>query len=224
MKMKIIKIGKLAFDPEIYPRMEVQWLTAYQYAQAMRVGDEFPPITVGSFEGKLYVIDGWHRIEAKKLLKQEHIQAVIKSYKDKKEMFLDAIKSNIQHGRQLSTHEKVRLVHKLQEMAFELNQISQIVKIPLDKIELFQARVIIGSNGKPIYLKSSVVRTQADVKDMLSVDQTSLSTRTSLQLLQQLVELIRSNVLSFSDEKAKALGVELLGLLREKLELAVEAG
>lgn len=210
-------------DTTLYPRIKEQWQTYYKYAQAMKVGDIFPPIMVGNYDGKLYVVDGWHRIRAKQLLKEKHIQAIIKKYKNSQDIFLDAIKYNISHGQPLSTQEKVRLVYKLGEMDFELEQISKIVKIPTDKIELFRDRTVIGPNGQPKYLKSVVARSKPDEKTALAVDQDILGARTSTNLLEQVIELIESNVLNLGDESVKGLAIKLYGLLQERLELKVKA-
>jgi len=220
---KIVQISELIMDKTLYPRLKEQWQTAYIYAQAMKVGDIFPPIMVGKYQNKLYVVDGWHRIRAKQLLKEKHIQAIIEKYDKFEDMFLDAIKYNISHGQRLSTQEKVRLVHKLGEMKFELEQISKIVKIPAEKIELFKQRVIIGPNGQPTYLKSVVARANPDDKSALAIDQDFLSTRQTTDLLHQLIELIKSGVIDLDDENVKVLAVQLYGLLQDRWELTVEA-
>jgi hypothetical protein len=203
--------------------MDIGWQTAYQYSQAMKVGDVFPPILIGLFEGKHYVVDGWHRVKAKKLLYEQYIDAVVKKYENFADMFLDAVKYNVSHGKQLSTQEKVRIIHKFEQMHFKLEQISKIIKVPLDKIELFQARTIMGPNGVPIYLKSVVARAEPSEKAIMQVDMSKLSTRTIAALFEQLIEIIRSGIFSVEDEKAKSLAIELYGLLHEILEVAVEA-
>jgi hypothetical protein len=223
LKKKIFKIDELTFDNEIYPRMDIGWQTAYQYSQAMKVGDVFPPIFIGLFEGKYYVVDGWHRVKAKKLLYEQYIDAVVKKYENFADMFLDAVKYNVSHGKQLSTQEKVRIIHKFELMHFKLEQISKIIKVPLDKIELFQARTIMGPNGVPIYLKSVVARAEPNEKAIMEVDMSKLSTRTVAALFEQLIEIIRSGIFSVEDEKTKSLAIELYGLLHEILEVTVEA-
>ena len=127
-KVVLVKVSELVFDSELYPRNKVSWLTAYSYSQAMRAGEVFPPIRVGLFQGKKYVVDGWHRVEAKRLLGEEYVEAVVKRYNDFKSMFVDAVKYNISHGRALSVQEKARIIHKLEEFQFTPAEISQIVK------------------------------------------------------------------------------------------------
>jgi len=220
----MLKISELQFDSEIYPRNEVNWLTAYSYSQAMRVGEAFPPIRVGLFKGKKYVVDGWHRVEAKRLLKDEYVDAVVKRYDSLKDMFVDAIKFNVTHGRPLSVQEKVRLIHKLEEFKLEVTEISRIVRIPVDKIEGFKARVVYGPNGKPVYLKSVVAKADVSEDVKVSVDQDKLSVRDAVGLLSQLAELLESGALVFvEDDRLKELAVKVYGLLGEALKLSVEA-
>lgn len=224
MKGRVLKISGLTFDKELYPRMETNWMTAYSYSQAMRSGEVFPPIIVGSFEGKLYVVDGWHRVEAKKMLKEQYVQGIVKDYNDKKTLFLDAIKYNISHGKPLSSQEKVRLIYKLkEEMGFDVAQIIGIVKVPMDKIELFKARVLTGVDGKPIFLKSVVARSRASDEAKRAVNQDVLGSFNVVGLLSQLIELLESGVLDVDDEAIKPLAVKILGLLQMKLGLKVEA-
>lgn len=224
MKGRVLKISGLTFDKELYPRMETNWMTAYSYSQAMRSGEVFPPIIVGSFEGKLYVVDGWHRVEAKKMLKEQYVQGIVKDYNDKKTLFLDAIKYNVSHGKPLSSQEKVRLIYKLkEEMGFDVAQIIGIVKVPMDKIELFKARVLTGVDGKPIFLKSVVARSRASDEAKRAVNQDDLGSFNVVNLLSQLIELLESGVLDVDDEAIKPLAVKILGLLQMKLGLKVEA-
>lgn len=215
---KLLKISELEFDSEIYPRMKVGWQTAYQYAQAMKAGSEFPAILVGTLNRKYHVIDGWHRIEALKMLKEENVPAIIKEFKTKKEMFVEAVRVNSKHGRQLSVQEKARIIHKLGKLKFSLKEISKIVKVPLDKIEIFKARTIIGPNGTPVYQKS--VTAKAGITE--PIDQESFNVRSVKHLLVQLVELLECDSFQF-DEDVKGLAARTYSLLGEKLELVVEA-
>lgn len=218
---KLVKISDLVFDQEIYPRIRDQWQTAWRYAQSMKAGSEFPRILVGAFEDKLFIVDGVHRVNAKKLLKEEYIEANVKKYESKNDMFVDAVKCNIVHGRQLSSQERTRIITKLEDMEFSLQEISEIVKVPTDKIEKFKARIIIGPNGKPIFQKSVVAKIDADEKDKLSVDMAKFNVRSVHELLRQLIELLENNVFPLDDDEVKELTVKLYDLLQEKLQLAM---
>lgn len=64
----IVDVKDVITDKDYYPRAEWNHLTAYSYAQAMRAGAKFPPIVVAKINGQLILVDGKHRLEAKKIL------------------------------------------------------------------------------------------------------------------------------------------------------------
>jgi len=223
MKNEILKISELIFDKDLYPRMKTGFLTVYQYAQAMKAGSVFPPILVGLFENKKYVIDGWHRVEAKKMLGEQYVQANMKRYDDWKDMFVDAVKANASHGRQLSVQEKTRIIHKMFELGFEPKKISEIVHVPIGKLEVFKVRTIVGPNGKPVYLKSPLVKAKVDKTTALTVNQEVLSGVKIENLIEQLIELIEKDAVPLDKDETRELCVRLYTLLQEKLELTQEA-
>lgn len=216
----LVKINELEFDSELYPRMKISWQTAYQYAQAMRSGSTFPPIKVGIFNGKKYVVDGWHRVEAKKKLKEEYIQADVKKYDSKRELFIDAIESNVIHGRQLSIQEKVRIIDMLKDMNFKLQEISKIVKVPIGKISIFQARTIRDPSGRKIYMKSAVARANPEKEAVFSLNMDMIGDSRSIDaMLTQLIEFVEKNIYPFDNSKVRSLSERFYNLLGENLEL-----
>ncbi|MCJ7631088.1 ParB/RepB/Spo0J family partition protein, partial [Candidatus Bathyarchaeota archaeon] len=219
MKTTLLKISELTIDNEVYPRIKSGWLTAYQYAQAMKANSIFPPITVGIYKGKKYVVDGVHRIEAKKMLKEEYIDAIVKTYESEREMFVDAVKLNSAHGRQLSVQEKVRIIDKLKKMRFKLQEISELIKVPIDKIGLLQQRIIMGPKGEHIYLKSVIANTNAGDGTLQTVDQTSFNVASVTALLTQMIELLESGAYSIEQPQVKEMTVRVYHLLQEKLGL-----
>jgi len=186
----------------------------------MRAGSVFPPVLVGLFEKKHYVVDGWHRIEAAKLLKEEYVQTMVKRFRNFKDMFAEAVKLNSTHGRPLSVQEKIRVIDRLEELEFSREEISQIVKVPVDKIDRLKVRAVTRSDGSSIYLKSVVARAIASSGGSAeTVNQDSFSVRNVPSLLIQLIELLEANIYPFEDEAVKELSVKLYGLLGEKLQL-----
>lgn len=217
-KRRILAIKDLVFDEDVYPRMKVGWLTAYQYAQAIKAGAEFPAIIVGFYKDRYYVIDGWHRVEAHRVLKEQMIQAIIYEYSSKRDMFADAVVLNVVHGRQLSVQERVRIVDTLKEMDFTRIEIGELVRIPTDKLGRFEARVIIRPNGEKLYLKSLTDR--ADGQGIEEGDQDTFSVRDVLNLLTQLVSVLRADIFPAEDTKVQERGAEAYSLLGQRLELA----
>jgi len=214
LRKTLVKWKDLVFDTELYPRFKLSWLTAHQYAQTMKSGVEFPPVLVGRFEGKLYLIDGWHRVEAKKNLKDEYVQAQVKNYPSRREMFLDAIKLNIAHGRPLSVQERVRLIEKLKGMRFELEQISEVLHAPVEDVKLLSARVVYGPDGQPIYAKGLTAHLATDETSIMDLDQSTFSVRNVSALLKQLIAILEHpDVYPIQDEDVKELTAKAHGLL-----------
>jgi hypothetical protein len=220
LQARLLKISELNFDPELYPRLKTSWLTAYQYAEAMKAGAIFPPITVGVFEGKPYVIDGWHRVEAKKLLNEEYISAYVRSFESKAEMFAEAVKLNAAHGRPLTTTEKVRVIDQLEKYGFQPIEISKIVGVPIDKISLFKARIIRLRDGTPIYGKAITIKAAEKAGgNPAAVDQSKFIGRDLTTMLQQIIEMIEGGIYPFEDKNIAELTVKLYTLIKDKLQL-----
>jgi len=214
-----MRISELVCDMEFYPRVKTAWLTAFQYSQAMRAGSVFPPVAVGLFKGTMFLVDGWHRLEARKLLGEEYVEAVVKSYASKREMFADAVRLNSAHGRRLSVQELVRITYKLEQWKFAPEQIAEITKIPADKLEAFQARVIVGPGGEPVYLKA--ISAKADAGSGVNQDVFSASSVASL--LEQLALALEEGMVRLGTDAERELAAKVYGLLGEALAVGVKA-
>jgi uncharacterized ParB-like nuclease family protein len=57
-------IADLSIDPALQTRTRLDERTVARYAKAIRDGGRLPPISVALVDGKPYVFDGFHRIEA----------------------------------------------------------------------------------------------------------------------------------------------------------------
>ena len=190
----------------------------------MKAGEIFPPIEVGRYDGKLYIIDGMHRVDAKKLLKEKYIDANIKKYENKDDMFIDAVKCNSKHGRQLSVQETARIIYKLgEEMKYGLEQIKDIIGMPVESIERMKLKTILGPNGKPIYIKGLSEKTAniagVPLEELASLDQSSFNVSTIIQLLNQMIALLEGGIYPVKNEEVVDLTIRLYMLLQEKLNL-----
>ena len=147
----IVPIESIVIDNELYPRVSTNWMTIYKYSQAMNAGAKFPPIILAKYKGKNILVDGRHRMEAVKTLKKKNILAQVHIGWDKKKIFEEAIKTNIGHGTNLSPYEVRMLVVKLRLMKYKDSDISDLVKVPLGKLEKFVAQGAINSiTGKRV--------------------------------------------------------------------------
>jgi hypothetical protein len=73
----------------------------------MRKGDEFPPIAVAKVQGRLYVVDGFHRLAAARAAKRTTIAALVAAMTEK-EAVITAIHANSTHGLRLTNSDKRR--------------------------------------------------------------------------------------------------------------------
>lgn len=142
-------------DEELYPRSGYNWQTGYDYSQSMLVGVKFPPIILAMYRGKKYLVDGRHRIEAAKTAKIEKLDAIVYTGWSKKKIFLEAVQTNIAHGRSLSPYEKRKIILKLREMKLSEKDISKTVQIPLDKVESFVGERLVNAITGEQYDSSS---------------------------------------------------------------------
>lgn len=138
-KLKLLRIGSIKVDKEIYPRMHTDFVTIARYINALKSGAVFPPITVAKLGKEYFLIDGMHRIEANKANKQTHIQAEILDLPDKKQIYLEAVKRNISHGKQFTTQEVTQIMITLEDWNLSEQQISEIIRIPATSIKPFIA-------------------------------------------------------------------------------------
>jgi hypothetical protein len=99
-----VAIHDILRDDFLQVRARVEPKVVRQYAEAMKAGAEFPPIILAHIDGSLYLVDGWHRLEAALVIGQDIVWA------DVCEMTFDearwqAAKANTQHGLPLKTAE-----------------------------------------------------------------------------------------------------------------------
>lgn len=141
-KKAILKISEIVFDETLYPREGYDWKIGVKYSDAMKAKAVFPPIKVALVDGKYVLIDGKHRIEAKKLLKERHIDAIVMKGLNRKQMLIEAIESNVSHGKPLSLKERITAMQKLTILRVDLKEMSDILRIPIKRLETYTNRDI----------------------------------------------------------------------------------
>ncbi len=141
---RLLKLSEIKIDPRLYPRMHSDFVTKAKYIHAMKSGAVFPPIIVAQMDdGRKLLIDGKHRIEATEGCKETHIQATIEFGLSEEDVFKEAVIANAKHGKPFTTQEIVQITVTMQSLDMSLNEISEIIRIPVDKIEAFVAKRII---------------------------------------------------------------------------------
>ena len=77
MDYQLVKRSEIVFDEDCYPRDQSMDIIGYTYYESMKAGVKFPPIVVAQFEGKFILVDGWHRVEAHRRMKNDYIEVFL---------------------------------------------------------------------------------------------------------------------------------------------------
>ena len=211
-KLKLIKITDVKVNDSIYPRAKVDFITVARYINAMKSGAVFPPIKVAKVGEFLYLIDGGHRIQASKGCKETHIQAEIYEGLTEKEIYLEAVKLNSEHGKQFTTYEVTNIIVRLKDFQLTPKEISDLVRIPTTNLTSFVAKRmtrITDANGdvsevilkKPFtHLAGNDIDLDNDVENV----QRNFYGNSQEHLLGELIKLIENNLLDIEDKTVKA--------------------
>jgi hypothetical protein len=125
-----MKLSELEFDKNIYPRNRFDNECIKKYIDAIRLGAKFPPIIVGIYKGRNLIVDGYHRFIAYQRLQKTHIDCIVKEFETEKDLYIEAIKNNIVHGKPFEQYEKENIILKLKKINLSPIEIANIVFIP----------------------------------------------------------------------------------------------
>lgn len=200
-----IEIAKIKVDEDLYPRTQMNWQTAYDYAQSMRAGAKFPPIVVALFKGSFILVDGNHRLNANKQLKETEIEAEINIGWNRKKIFEEAIKANISHGKVLSPYEKRRIALKLRQLRYSDKSISQLIQVPFDKLSGFVEQRLVNTLTGETIVKSEVKHLagyaiQESAKDF-EKESKRMFANDQLNLIANLLDLISKRLIDLDNAK-----------------------
>lgn len=107
-----VSVDDLVLDPALQCREAVLEEVVADYAQALEDGVELPPIRVVRVDGRLCVVDGWHRLRAYQSIGR-HIVPVQITDGTAFEALLAAVSANATHGLQRTMADKRRAVRAL---------------------------------------------------------------------------------------------------------------
>lgn len=203
----------IVLDEELYPRNGYNWQTAYDYSQSMEVGETFPRVVVAKYNNVFVLVDGKHRIEARKIIcgkkKFEEFSDIVDVILGltREEIFAESVKRNIKHGRSLSPQEKMKIALKLQEMKFGKEDISRIVQIPQGKLRtMIGKRMVNTITGEPIIVKKtfeSLVDVKKPIAGSIDAFQSSFGGSSQINLIEELLALIKTNTIDLKNPKVK---------------------
>lgn len=100
---KIVKIPLELIDRgiNVNPRSKLVMETVEELVESI----DFPEIHLGYLDGKLIIVDGYHRDAAAQRLDAKEILAYITEYKTLNEVKIDAFRENVNHGVKLTNYD-----------------------------------------------------------------------------------------------------------------------
>lgn len=222
-----IEIDKIVFDEDLYPRQNFSWRISYAYSQSMKAGAEFPLITLAVLDRKLVLVDGKHRLEANKLLKNKIVKAEVYTGWDRKKIFEESVKRNISHGRSLSPFDKRRIALKLRNMNIDKKDISRIIQVPFEKLDFFVEQRLVNTLTGQVIVKTGLKHLAKPKEDFvegeseeeplsretIETTQEYLYITSQVTLLSNLISLLEGNLLDLENKKIQ----ELLNRVKELL-------
>jgi len=215
---ELLPLEQITIEPTIHPRSTIFWHTSYNYYLAMRSGAKFPPITVTKYNDKVIVVDGVHRLKATQMfsrcekIEKPTIEVQIIAVKNLDEAYVEAVKRNIKHGQPLSPYEKLEIHNRLTRIGWNKKSIAKLIQIPLPKLEKFLEQRVLTKGNKTITLKSPLKHLGVDA-DVTKEGQRYLAARSQLNLVNQLVLIIREGWLDAENKELQQALKDLYNLL-----------
>lgn len=111
MTIAPVKLDTLILDSAAQPRIDIDWVLASEYAEAMRDGAKFPPIIVFC-NGKNWLADGFHRVSAAKQAGLSELAADIRQG-TRRDAILYSVGANAENGKRRTNGDKHRAVKTL---------------------------------------------------------------------------------------------------------------
>mgnify|MGYP001582146102 CR=1 FL=1 len=153
-----VKAATLVFDPSLYPRETVNPIHVYELQEVMRAGVTLPPVLIDKATKK--IIDGVHRTRATIAEYGDNSDIAIaeKSYDSEKEMLLDAIRHNAQHGLGLSPTDQARCLAYGAKMGIATTIVNAALSITNDRAEALLSIRKMGNTSRLCSVKTNTHR------------------------------------------------------------------
>jgi len=216
--IKILKIKEIVINPKYFPRLKIDWHVAFHYAQAMKTGANFPVIEVAYLEGKYYLVDGMHRLDAYKRNRQEFVNVIVnQKINDFKQLYIASIQRNIGHGKPFTLQEKTLCAVNLRKMNFQDYDIASIVQIPIENLTRIIAQRLTNTfTGQDVVLKSSVKHLAGEtVENDFNTTQENITGETQVMLINDLIRILEKNLIDIDNPTVIKKLNELMKLLKE---------
>ena len=211
---KQLKASELIEDYSIYPRTCVYDGHVHDLTEAVRSGAVLPPLRADAKSKRL--TDGFHRKQVAIRIDGDDalIEVTLIDFKSEAEMVLDAIASNADHGRRLTTADMARCAGLAKALKISRDKLAGVLHITREKLDDITATRIANGKAGPVVLRRpmSHLAGRKLTKAQEAVSE-HVGGQTAMYHVNVLVKLIESRSLP-DDERL----VERLRQLHELLE------
>jgi len=166
-----VKVDEVRFLEDLYPRDSWDNDTVNAYRQAI---GHLPPILITP--GKI-LIDGFHRLMAYKLENIPEIEAEVMDIPEDR-IFLEAVRRNAAHGKQLTPSEKQKIARKLFQDGVDPKEIQDLLSISRRTFDRYveDLRKELAEEQKRQALEMYLAcHTQEEIAETLKVDRTTVT-------------------------------------------------
>ncbi len=151
-----MKLSELVLDFTLYPRHRVDSEHVARLAEAIRAGEELPPIVTDANSKR--VVDGFHRHSAYGRVNgpDSVVEVELKRYASEAEMYLDAATLNARHGLKLNPYDFARCLQRGQELKITPKTMQTALGITADKFANLLARKFARVDGELTPIKRTM--------------------------------------------------------------------
>lgn len=131
--MTTVPHSQLVFNLDFYPRGEVDAERVSILVEALKAGQDLPPIIV---DQKRRIVDGFHRARAYRLAfgEKAEIPCEVREYASDAELLLDAIAANAQHGKPLSNADRRKCVVLAERHGVTVEQLASVLNVRVQRV------------------------------------------------------------------------------------------
>lgn len=219
---KRVKAALLVLDYQLYPRHQIDDGNVRSLVEAMKAGAKLPPPTID--QKTLKVIDGFHRVTAALRVDGPDAEIVAdhRDYLNDGAMLEDAIRRNASHGRKLTPYDEARCLALAEQFQVTRERLADAMSVTREHLAALEARKIaIAPDDSELPIRNTL-RHLAGEK--LSPLQATGARRTGgmsqLFYVNQLINLLESDLLDTTNEKLMGRVAVLAGLLKQSLGVA----
>lgn len=199
MKTEKVRLTDLILDFDLYPRNEISSTHVTTLMDAIQAGQKLPPAIVDRKSKR--VVDGFHRQRAYERLGIEETEVIFRDYESEAALYADAVSLNAAHGRAFDNYDRRRAVLRLADLGFTPEQISEIAKVPLPRIEEIR-RITATVPGGRIEIVKGGLRAELVGKRLTKPQQELNASWGGMQPAyhaRQLLEMLRAGVIPESE-------------------------